>query len=229
MKVVLKKIPKNPTVIEGFPGFGLVGTISTEFLIEHLKAKLIGEFEYDELPATVAIHKTNLVRPMAVFYSQKHNLVILHTILNTKGYEWKITDAIIDMLKKMKAKELISIEGVGSVSGEADSHLYSYNNAKLVKLGAKPVQESIIVGVSSAMMLRYPKTSCIFAGTHSQLPDSKAAASVIGLLDKYLKLKVDSAPLLKQAEQFETKIKDLLQKSTQTTDDADKKNMSYLG
>ena len=42
MKIVLTEKPKNAILIEGFPGFGLVGTITTEFLIDHLKAKKIG-------------------------------------------------------------------------------------------------------------------------------------------------------------------------------------------
>src|SRR3990167_5314763 len=87
MKIQIKRMPKNPLIIEGFPGFGLIGTIVTEFLIEHLKADMIGEFQYDELPATVAIHRGRLVRPMAVFHDHASNLIILHTILNTRGYE----------------------------------------------------------------------------------------------------------------------------------------------
>jgi uncharacterized protein len=123
MKINVDDLPKSPTVILGFPGFGLVGTICTEFLIDHLKAELVGEFVYDELPPTVAIHKSRLVKPMAVFYDKKNNIVILHTILNTKGHEWEIADVIIDFVKKIKAKDVISIEGVGSMSGEEDTHL----------------------------------------------------------------------------------------------------------
>ena len=59
---VLTKEPKGVTIIEGFPGFGLVGNIAIEFLLEHLKAEEIGEFIYDELPATVAIHKGKIVK-----------------------------------------------------------------------------------------------------------------------------------------------------------------------
>ncbi|MBW2989975.1 PAC2 family protein, partial [Candidatus Woesearchaeota archaeon] len=42
MQIKLWKKPKNPIIIEGFPGFGLVGTIASEFLIDHLKTELIG-------------------------------------------------------------------------------------------------------------------------------------------------------------------------------------------
>ncbi|MBR9703757.1 hypothetical protein GOV10_06965, partial [Candidatus Woesearchaeota archaeon] len=56
LKLELWKKPKGVTIIEGFPGFGLVGPITTEFLIDHLKTEQIGRFIYDDLPATIAIH-----------------------------------------------------------------------------------------------------------------------------------------------------------------------------
>jgi predicted ATP-grasp superfamily ATP-dependent carboligase len=31
MEIKLKETPKNPVIIEGFPGFGLIGSIVTEF------------------------------------------------------------------------------------------------------------------------------------------------------------------------------------------------------
>ena len=71
--------------------------------------------------------------------------------------------------------------------------------------------------------------SCIFAEAHTQLPDSKAAAKIIEVLDKYLGLKVDYKPLLKQAEQFEEKLKGMLSKGKEAMDMQDKKQMSYVG
>ena len=36
MKIDLIKKPLNVTVVGGFPGFGLVGTITTEYLMDHI-------------------------------------------------------------------------------------------------------------------------------------------------------------------------------------------------
>ncbi|HJX06023.1 MAG TPA: PAC2 family protein [Candidatus Nanoarchaeia archaeon] len=229
MKIILKKTPKNPIIIEGFPSFGLVGTITTEFLLEHLKAELIGEFQYKELSPIAAIHKSKLINPMAVWHVPGKNIVILHTILNVKGYEWEIAEEIIRIANKMNAKEIISLEGVATDDMSEDIKAYYYGDKKLEQCGALPVKESIIMGVSAALMLRYKKQNCLFAAAHSQLPDSKAAAKLIEILDKYLGLSVDYHPLLKQAEEFESKIKGILQQSTKTMREADKKSMSYLG
>jgi len=229
LKIILKKIPKNPIIIEGFPSFGLVGTITTEFLLDHLKAELIGEFEYDELGPIAAIHKGKLVNPMAVWYVPGKNIVILHTILNVKGFEWNIAEEILKLAQKMKAREILGLEGVATDDATGDIKVYYYGDKKLEKTGALPVKESIIMGVSASLMLRNKNTNCLFAAAHSQLPDSKAAAKMIEVLDKYLGLKVDYNPLLKQAEEFENKLRTIIQQSNKTLKEADKKTMSYLG
>ena len=229
MEINLKKVPKSPIIIEGFPGFGLVGTIATEFLIDHLNPELIGEFHYDKLPATVAIHKNELIKPMAVFHDKKHNLVILHTILNSKGFEFLIADKIAEMAKKMKAKEIISLEGVASTLPDEKTKIFWYGNKAFEKFDAEPIKESIIVGVTAAVMLRYKAVSCLFATTHSALPDSAASAKLIEVLNQYLKLGVDTKPLMKQAEVFEKKLKTFMQQTAQTETEADKKNLSYVG
>jgi predicted ATP-grasp superfamily ATP-dependent carboligase len=71
--------------------------------------------------------------------------------------------------------------------------------------------------------------SCIFVETHSSLPDSKAAAKAIEVLDKYLNLKIAYAPLLKQAEKFEAKVRGLMEKGVVAAEEQKKKTLSYVG
>jgi len=232
VKVVLDRdanIRKGATVIEGFPGFGLVGTIATEFLIEHLKTRVVGTFSYEELPATTAIHNGAVVQPMAVHYSDKHNLLIFHTILSVKGHEWNAADEVARIAAKYKATEIISLEGVNALLPGEETKLFCYGNPRFEELGAERMKESIIMGVTAALLLTAPHVSCLFAETHSGLPDSKAAAAIITLLDKHLGLGVDTAPLLKQAQEFEQKLKTIMQQTQQATTEAEKKNLSYLG
>ncbi|MBR9690887.1 proteasome assembly chaperone family protein [Candidatus Woesearchaeota archaeon] len=236
MRIVLEKKPRKPIVVEGFPGFGLIGTIATEFLIESLKAKIIGRFEYDELPATLAIHQGKIVHPMGIFYSKEHNLVILHTILNTMGFEWKTADSVMKMCKELNASEIISIEGVaGLMPTEMEPKTYYFSEdskkaSKLAQTGLEPLKESIIVGVTGALLLKSNiPISCLFAQTMSTLPDSKAAASIIEALDKYLGLTIDIEPLFKRAEEFEKKIRKIQEQSLMATKEQETKKPNYLG
>lgn len=234
MEIILSKKPKRPVIIGGFPGFGLVGTITTEYLIDHLKAEPIGEIRVEESPPMVAVHKGKVVEPLGIFYSKKFNLIILHALTAVKDMEWKLARAIQDLGKKVGAKEIISLEGVGvpeEENKEPQSYFYSCStNKKLEKLGIKPLEEGIVMGVTGALLLsKNPCFSAIFAETHSALPDSRAAAKMIETLDKYLGLKIDYEPLLKKAEIFETKIRDLMQKGRVAKGAKDQKELSYLG
>ena len=72
-------------------------------------------------------------------------------------------------------------------------------------------------------------TVALFADTHSKLPDSKAAAKIIEVLDKYLGLKIDPKPLVQTAERFEKKLQELMEKSKVVTEEAKEKQMNYVG
>ncbi|MFH1438969.1 MAG: PAC2 family protein [Candidatus Woesearchaeota archaeon] len=235
MKLKLKKKVSNPTIIEGFPGFGLVGTIATEYLLEHLDCELIGKYWFEELPATIAIHAGEVVHPIGIFYNKKYNLVIVHAILTTANIEWKVADLIEYIADQTKAKEIICLEGVGSTGMETDEPktFYFTTDPKKEKVIAKfsdKLKEGIIVGGTSALLLKSSRPiTTFFADTHSSLPDSKAAAKLIEILDKYLGLKIDPKPLLETAKRFEDKLKGILEQGGKAQEDMKKKQMSYVG
>ncbi|MBT3463358.1 proteasome assembly chaperone family protein [archaeon] len=234
MKIILDKVPKKVKIIEGFPGFGLIGTIVTEFLIEHLKPEMIGTFEYDEMPATVAIHDGKLINPMGVFYDKKNNLIIMHTILNSVGLEWDISKSVRSMAQNTECNEIICIEGVASPNSTENKKVFYFaddrTKEKVSKLPVEQLKESIIVGVTSALMLQKDvPVTCFFAETKTKIPDSKAAANIIKVLNEYLGLNVDVNPLLEQAEKFEKKFKNILKQSSMMNKKKEKRDLSYFG
>jgi len=234
MKITLFKKPKKGSVIiEGFPGFGLIGNIVTEFLIEHLKAELIGTIKVDEVQPLIAVHEGKVIQPIGIYYDEKNNIVIIHVITTAVGLEWKLAEAILNLAKDIEANEIISIEGVvGGEDREIRSFYFANNSARKKKFDAiksEQLREGIVVGVTGALMLeREFPVSAIFVETHSNMPDSRASAKAIELLDKYLNLKVDPKPLLRQAEIFEEKIKKLLEQSKAMVSEQEKKRMAYI-
>ncbi|MBS3171067.1 proteasome assembly chaperone family protein [Candidatus Woesearchaeota archaeon] len=231
MRLELEKKPKGVKLIAGFPGFGLIGTIATEFLIEHLNAVQIGKIRIDELPPIVAVHQGQVIEPLGVFYSKKYNLVILHALTSVAGIEWALQNEICKLMDELKVKELITIEGIGSTTVE-NMNVYYLANKKLdlKKININPLKEGIILGVSGALLLRgCANLVALFVETHSTLPDSRGAAKIIEILDKYLGLKVDYKPLMEKAVKFENKIKELMAKKEKVAASQEKKELTYLG
>lgn len=235
MKLILTKKPKNVTIIEGFPGFGLIGTIATEFLMEHLQTEKIGIIEMEEVPAMIAIHQNKVIEPISLHYNKKHNLVLVHAINVNKDLAWKMADLIMDLAKQLNAKEIISLEGVGSPNPETGRIFYystsGKDTSKKLSSIASPLMEGIIVGVTGALLAKHVNIPilALFAEAQSQLPDSKAAAEIIKALDAYAGLEVDPKPLQKQAQEFEEKLKEIMQKGKQAEDLQEEKKLSYVG
>lgn len=232
-----QKIKKGATVIEGFPGFGLVGTIVTEYLIEHLNAKQIGYLWSNKVPSIVALHQGKVVEPLAIFYDDKHNIVLLRAIAPINGLEWELAECTEKFCKEMGAKEVVSIEGVGgqdkSRVGEPKTFYHSSNaknQKKLGVIGINSLSEGIVVGVTASLLSKMKDATFLFVEAFPDLPDSRAAAKLIEVLDKYLGLKVDYKPLIKKAEEFESKIKSVLSKSFDVSQQKEQRDSSnYFG
>ena len=235
-----QKIKRGATVIEGFPGFGLVGTIVTEYLIEHLNAKQIGYLWSNKIPSIVALHQGKVVEPLAIFYDEIHNIVLLRAIAPINGLEWELAECTEKLCKEVGVSEVVSIEGVG---GQQDSKkmrnvepktFYHSSNLKNQKkfgvIGVDSLNEGIVVGVTASLLSKMRDATFLFVEAFPDLPDSRAAAKLIEILDKYLGLKVDYKPLLKKAEEFETKIKSVLSQGIQVAEQKEKKDSSnYFG
>lgn len=235
MELSLRQKPKNPIIVQGFPGFGLIGTIATEFLIEQLKAVPIGKIKVTEMPAMVALHEEKVVQPIGVYYDKKTNIVIIHVVTPLKGIEWKLAEIIAKLARDLKARDVISLEGVSSPFEIEETQCFYYctepgQAKKLEKVSVKPLREGIILGVSGALMLESGiPLCCIFVEAHSAMPDSRAAAKIIEVLDVYLNLKIDVEPLMAQAEKFEKKLKGIMEQSKRATEEQEKKSLNYVG
>ena len=236
MEIKLSKRPKKATIISGFPGFGLVGMIATEYLINHLDMEEIGRIWSKQLPPIVAIHDSELVQPLQIFYNKKNNIIIVQGLAAAHGSEWDISEAIAQLATDLNAKEIIALEGVGSTS-QGGGGVFAYSSdrkkQKVLDKSFQLMKKGIIVGITGALLVNTKDKQpavCFLAETQSGLPDSKAAAKLIQALDKYLGLKVDPAPLAKQAAQFESKLKNILDRSKKAaTETKQAKEQSYFG
>jgi len=226
MQIELWEKPKNPIIIEGFPGFGFVSTIAVEYLMDHLKTKSIGRIWSPELAPMALVHGKRIIQPLEIFYNEKYNIVLLEAITGVAGLEWEIADALVLLAKELNAKEIIAIEGIGSQEERPEPMAFYHTNQETKKkifesADCLPIAEGVIFGVSGALLVKLKpetKASFVFAETHSNLPDSRAAAKIIEVLDKYLKLDIDYKPLLKKAAEFEEKLRGIVDKTREAID-----------
>lgn len=230
------KPKENAIIIEGFPGFGFVSTIATEYIIKHINAKPIGRITSSKLSPLVAIHKSEIIEPLQILYSPDKNIIIVQSVVPVQGIEWDIADTLIELAKQIKAKEIIGLEGVTGQQATEKPTTFFYTNIesnkkKFESFQLKDMTEGIIVGVTGALLLKVKDLdfSCFFVETHSDLPDNTAAAKLIEILDKYIDLGVDYNPLVERAKEFEEKLKGFMNKLQNVKKQVDKDRLTYAG
>ena len=188
------------------------------------------------MPAMIAIHQNQIVEPISVHYNKRYNLIIVHALNVGQNLGWKLAGVISELAKAVNAKEIISLEGVGSPNQSTSRVFYYSTNkqaGKKLEGKANPLMEGIIVGVTGALLAKNVSTpvTALFAEAQGRMPDSNAAAKVIEALDAYTGLKIDQAPLLKQAKMFEKKLKDIMKKGQKAVQgqQAHEDRLSYVG
>src|SRR3989344_7323507 len=181
-------------------------------------------------------HQSKVIEPISIHYNKLHNLVLVHAINIGKDLGWKLAEVITNLADDLQAKEIISLEGVGSPNGDEDSRVFYYTTtagtiAKKLQGVANPLNEGIIVGVTGALLAKQVKTPLValFAEAKMGLPDSKAAAHIIQALDSYIGLGMDVKPLIKQADLFEKKLRGIVQKGQRSEQIQEEKHLSYVG
>lgn len=216
---------KNPAIVEGFPGLGLVGTISASYLVEKLKMDFVGYVTSDQFPPLAAVHNYEPLYPSRIYASKKHNLyVFISEFIIPLPAVYALADAIWDFAKAKKASKIISLGGI-SLKGE-EGKVYAIASSQklsdelerhhLVSL----IKEGATTGVTGVLLTRgavekFPVLS-LLAPAHGNYMDPKAAAVVLEVLKAYLRLEFDTTALEKESAIIEDKMKEMLSRAKQS-------------
>ena len=220
-----KKNLKGYTLIEGFPGLGLVGTICAKHLIEKLDFRKYGYIQSNIFVPVIRIREGKPVYPSRVFINEKLKLIV---IISEQVIPAQFIDdfarAIVQWVCKKGIKRVISLSGIQVE--EPERKIYGMgandNSIKLLKkYKIEPIAEGITTGISALMMLelKCEKVEAIsLLNTVKIAADYKSAAELIKKLNEILSLKLGVGPLLNEAKKTEEEITSYMQKMKETQD-----------
>lgn len=216
----------KPSLIEGFPGMRLVGTISGSYLIDKLKMEMIGYLTSENFPPLAAIHAHKPLYPARIYASKKYNLLVLISefIVPIKAV-YELSDAIYDFAKKKKVKQIISLGAIVQKGDETKVFAVASDAKILASLEkhkkVEMVKEGVTTGVTGVLLARgaienFPVVSFL-AQANENYMDPHASAVVLEVLKDYLNLtSLDTGALEQEAKAVESKMKDMLSKTKET-------------
>ncbi len=213
---------KNPVLIEGFPGLGLVGTISASYLVEKLKMDFAGHITSDLFPPLASIHDYKPNYPARIYISKKNNLIVLLSeFIIPVNACWELAQSIHDFAKENNVRQIISLGGINLKGEEAKVYGIASMEKLLVDLErhhqVKLIKEGATTGVTGVLLAQgavenFPVVSFL-AQAHEEFMDPKASAMVLEVLKSYLDLEFETSTLEHEAAETESKLRDMMAKS----------------
>ncbi len=213
---------KNPILIEGLPGIGLVGKLAAEHMIKELKAEKIAELYSPHFPHQVLMLKKGIVRMLKnKFYLWRNpdpkgsDIVILIGDVQaiTSEAQFEVCGAMIEYFKNLGGNTIYTLGGYGTgkvvekprVFGSAthkaiikdyEKHGVIFGEANGSIIGAA----GLLLGLGK---LEGMKGVCLMGETHGGYVDAKSAQSVLEALSKILGVKIDLSKLQHRAKESE--------------------------
>ncbi|MCD1293826.1 proteasome assembly chaperone family protein [Methanocella sp. CWC-04] len=224
--------PKDPVMIVGLPGIGLIGKLVVDHLISELKAEKIMEIFSPHLPPQVTVNAdgtTKLVSNEIYFLKgndKTPDLLLLvgdHQSATNEGH-YELAGIYLDIAEKFQTKRIYTLGGYGTGKLMDVPHvLYATNNPDIIEeiksYGPTFTEGELsggIIGASGLILglgeLRGMEAVCIMGETSGYLVDPKSAQAVLSVLSKALNFEVDTKELEARAQEIEkiiTKIKEM--------------------
>ncbi len=221
MKLFKEANLKGYTLIEAFPGAGLVGSMAGSYMIEKLGMEYVGCIESDEFPPIATIHNGIPMYPARIYKDDRTRFVLViseFTIPSNSIYQ--LSREIMGFIRKYGIEKIISISGMPSQK-PSDKVFLTSPNPEIIKkassVGIKAISDGVVAGVSailltSANQYKIPVMN-LLVEVNPTVMDPKYAETAMEGLNKLLNINIDLTDLDKEAKLVETKIRGLMKKA----------------
>lgn len=218
---------KGYTLIEGFPGLGLVGTIAAKYLSEKEGFEEIGHIESEGFASIIRVHNGLPVFPCRIYVNDKLKLVVMVSEqVIPRTMTPRLAKKIVAWIKAKGISRAVSLAGINT-GNPKDTTIYGIADSKtakqlLEKNQVQLIQDGITTGVTALILLELQKEPDIEAmsvmGPVAIGADYKASAKLLEKLNSVLGLNIDVAPLLAEAKKTEEDLLKHLEQMKETND-----------
>jgi len=211
---------QHDTALIGFPGSGLVGSISIQYLVDNADFEYIGSITSKYFPPIVMMMDGLVNAPLRI-YEKESTIAFVSDIPIHPTICYELSNTIVEWLKDRNIGEIDVIAGIVTntlekrvfgVATEPDLLEKIKDHTEILSMGSiSGIPGSIL---SECKALEIP---CLgFLGETVNTPDPRAAVSVLEVLNSVYGLGVDVEPLLEQAEEIEATMQKMAEQVQKT-------------
>jgi len=225
--IKIKEIkPKNPILIQGVPGLGLVGKIAASYLIRKFNAEKVAVIYSDYLPlpdgsSGVRVEENEVQPPSYEIYfikGGKNDILVLTSEVQPIAFgQYRIGELVLDYAQELGVETVITMGGYVPGSPDVKGVFACTNDDEFMTIlrkeaDVKPLTGGYVTGAAGLLVgladLRGIRSACLLGTTSGAFPDPKASKMVLEVLNKVYELNIDLEELEREAEVAEEMIKE---------------------
>ncbi|MBN2067613.1 MAG: PAC2 family protein [Candidatus Diapherotrites archaeon] len=247
-----KKKFKNPVLLTGLPGIGLVGKICVDYFLKQLKTEKIGEIYSDSFPPSVHT-KDALVELIkdelhATEHKGRHFLFLAGPVQPSLDFRsgaiehYEFAEEIVEAVKKLGVKEVFTLAGlnIGDARMEKQPDVVIAATDKktlerFTSLGAKADKKEGLISGAAGLILGIAQQqgmqgACLMGETNAKLiyGDHGAAKKLIELIVKAFGFKVEMKGIEREAKNIEKAFEKLAKQFEEAEEKPPKDGPSYV-
>ena len=234
IKMLKEFAPSQLILICGLPGTAYIGKLSVDYLIQQLKAELVGEVYSKYFPPFVVIKEDGLVellRNELHQFKSESGRTIVFLSGNSQAYspegQYEIAEAVLEWAINNGVQRIYSVAAYVTERTFEAPNVYCTTTTLALREEAKvhgaQLLDNGIIGGENGIITGLAKKKnvegvCLLAETHGYLTstgeyviDPRAAKAALKVLTSMLNLKVDMEPMEKQVVQMDEAIAKLVE------------------
>lgn len=234
VQVILEKEPsvKNPILIEGFPGIGLVGNIASQYIVNELNMTYLGSMSSKFFPPLAVLLGGVVNMPVRIYEDAGKGIIVLTADIPVHPLaSYDVGKEIVSWAESINAKEMVCLAGITVMTEQ--HRVFGAVSRKDLLERIKDVTEifelGTITGITGSIMnecrVRNLPAICLLGETASADPDPRAAIATVETLNKIYNLGVSTNKLSEQAEQIEVQMAQLAQQLKAATPEEQQSQM----
>lgn len=210
----------DPVAIVGFPSVGLVSSIAANYIASQLKMPVIAGMNGPNIPPYCLI-ADGVAYPPIRFYGMKsrtktgRDLVVCTSEFAPKPEDcYEVGIAVLDVLRNLGCRQVVCLEGIPRISDTDHAVVCGSGivSERIEQASGLPRMDNGMVKGTSGVILcesrpRGMTATTLMCPANPSIPDPGSAVEFLEPLSKMIKgLRIDSKPLLAEAEEIRKKL-----------------------
>lgn len=208
---------EGASVLMGFPGSGLVGSIALQYLVDQMEFELLGVLTSKYFPPLAMMNKGVINVPVRIYEKKLEEQTLVSIVADIPIHPmicYEVAQGLLNWLTPFHVREVVTIAGI--ITNEPEKRVFGVSTSEesLTRIQDHTLILPVgsISGIASSILTESKIrgiTAFGLLGETINAPDPRASASALEVLSKMYNLTIDTAPLIEQAEEIESTMQKL--------------------